>query len=352
MARSQHPYQWLGPLSFSLLILIVPFLMAYIGYTENRESRFLSSRYAYLASTAIRTEARINNVFTVVRNSIGKKVEKQNCDDECQNENQNERLKNSISVLEQNYLGLEAKKLKRLIIKGSSISSPSQTLTKKDRDRITFEIDEFTLPAITSTLLGDLDSNNRFDDILLFDSDDVTIYQKHPQRGRIGTLSDLRQSVHPENDESVKAVLTDNISRMVRYFQQIEYRVFEAPVQIKTQPETKSWTMVALISKDKLVSDKLEFPTTELVGFVFLLTLLILGWPFLRMRYFGPYDTVYRHDLWIQVSQRLHCRCFDHGCDTAYQNLESVLLPTGSGKHEHCHRTEGVLYRVDTRTSN
>lgn len=277
--------------------------MAYMGYTENRESRFLSSRYAYLSGNAIRVEARINNVFTVVRNSIGKKVEKQDCDDKCQKKQQNDRRKESIRVLEQNYLGLEAKKLKKLkrLVSKDNDTSSSQALTKKDQNRITFEIDGFTIPAITSILLGELDSNNRFDDILLFDSNEETIYQKYPQRGRIGNLSDLQTSVNPENDEIVKQVLTDNISNMVRYFQQVEYLVFEAPVKIKTQPDSKSWKMVALIARDKLVSDKLEFPTTELVGFVSLLTLLILSWPFLRIRYFGPYDTVYRHDLWIQV---------------------------------------------------
>lgn len=310
---------WIKPLSYALILFIGPLLTYYLVYVQSREEALLDRSFSHLTNIASRTEGRINNVFTVIKNACPKKIKPTISGSTSETKGDNSTTSSESNgftdvemkqALARNDLGLEVKSEKPNC-GGINADSP-RSVQPLNRNTLEFTLGDLKVDADISKLIGDLDVNNRFADVFIFDESGNVIYQRLPENGRIQNLDELLDD-SKNSEEKQKRLINDPLEYLRISYRGRSYLMPSQPLQIafkqlsnvstqESDKEYDKWLMASLIEERQFNSEKLQFQPDTVAIVVFLISIIVLSGPFLKIWYLGRFESFKKLDVILLIA--------------------------------------------------
>jgi hypothetical protein len=310
-------------LAVTLLALLIPFCGAYLYYVTSQKTYFTNQNFRLLAVMSNQIKSKIENLSSSlwhVSNPDSKQVWIWN---------QAARKKDNQETLE------DVKKLFRIaeitsadvtinadIIKSQS-GSPQHFEAGQDvkRSRLKFDFvvqpndrgDRVKIHAETNLneLIGPFVSQDGFDEVLGTPSgfDEIfvanqecgaVVFQRTPSQLSLLTLTSLL-------DKGGKKIEFNSSGLHDVQLAGIDYKLFVHPFQVFLSERTVSnddppiikWALCGLMRADHFRSGSLAISYTIILVFIFLVLMVALGWPILKLRFMGPKDRLRAADVYF-----------------------------------------------------
>jgi hypothetical protein len=154
---------------------------------------------------------------------------------------------------------------------------------------------EFDARIDLDSLIRPLATHRGFDDVLLGEEKDGTVLFQDTISGlRIAALDNL-----VDKSGQGLPLKQPDVYRSSHRVQlgDVDYDLFVRPIRlslsgngVRSEPEEISLVLCGLVRSQRALSESLAVSYTVLVAFVFLVLMVILSWPFLKVRFMGPKD--------------------------------------------------------------
>jgi hypothetical protein len=309
--------QWLRPFLFTLVVIVAPIITYYIYSVESRETFLLERFHAHLANSAGRIEGRFSSAFDVMRHNrrgneeLGLAIEPDDCGDPQDTKG-----------------GQEAAEIKSV----SRTSERALALTYWD----------CAATANTIALVGQVDVERQFDEVVILDDKNAVVFQRDPEDGRIASGQLLVERA--DSDSESKSAISDPFADMRVSYQGQTFLVFSQPLVVSdetgapgvtappnqpgapsngtskasadSEPETNSsskasaaaarpvpasWQIVGLVEEGQFNSLKYSVSTSNLALVALLVLTALFGGPFLKLWYLGRFEPLTRFDILFMI---------------------------------------------------
>lgn len=261
--------QWLRPFLFTLLILVAPLIGYYLYFVETREAVLLDRLHAHLANAAARVESRFESAFSVIRTNPDRS----------------------------NELGVLWTKCAPRAAPDAATGEPPAA-SRQSRDRLCLR------PGVlvdATVLVGDIDPERLFYDVVLVDDAQRVVFQRDPDKGRVRSGDVFSGKAQTADDDGT---VRDPLLQMRVLYQGRPFLVFSQPLVTSADSGTP-WTLVGLLEQPAFNSLKYDFRPGAIVLVIFALVGVVLAAPFLKLWYLGRFEPLTRFDLFLQTGAGL-----------------------------------------------
>lgn len=176
---------------------------------------------------------------------------------------------------------------------------------------------ELHAKADAECLLSLIEREEVFDDIVVLDSNDQTVFQTGGSGVRIENLSVESAKSGGEGSSGDAAGPVMALPTAISRLQEVKvagepYAFFRQPVRLefkrKGTQEVALWEVVGLVRSDRLLADALRIDPSGLVVLVALLLLGLCAWPFLKLAATGGREGILpREVVWVSASLAVAC---------------------------------------------
>lgn len=311
--------QWLKPFLLTLLVLVAPLTAHYLYFVQAREAFLLDRSYAHLANTATRAEARVSAAFDVFKNNPGRPNELGvPLQIQCGNQDEDkggagesnagdEKSPPSPAATDDPAASddqAESDDGEQIINKERWASL--DTVGSSERNQVRFsgthngESCSVDVPA--KELIGDLNRDGQFYDVVILDGDSKVIYQRDAASGRI---ADGELPKHGDGgDTTGKSTVTDALLDMRATYQGRPFLLFRQPLAIGAS-NASSWQIVGLTEQSQFNRLKYHVSAGVIAVLAFVLLSLLFAGPFLKLWYLGRFEPLTRFDIFVQAGAGL-----------------------------------------------
>ena len=284
--------QWIKVFLFTLLVLVAPIATYYVYFVEVREAFLLERFHAHLANIAARTENRFSSAFDVIRYNPGQK----------------------------NDLGIDACRAPSTA-NGEPIAGGEphgrRFVSRTATGTLVFHTEKCDTTVDVSTLVGSLDPDRQFYDLVIFDENDKVVFQRDPENGRV---ADGQLTTRASADSSdAKSSLKDPLVDMRRTYQGRPFLVFSQPIGVPIETRDRegpqhdssaaaresSWKIVGLMGQTEFTRLKYSVGPGGLAVVVLIVLCVLVAAPFLKLRYLGRFERLSRYDIVLQAGAGL-----------------------------------------------
>jgi len=276
--------QWIRPFLFTLLIIVAPIIAYYVYFVESRETFLLDRFHAHLANTAARTEARFSSAFDVIQYNPDRPNELGVGD--C------ERPQNGQGAIEQ------------APVEQMPNERPAGTVSKREGGRLRFQGEDCEAPVETEALIGDVDPERQFYEVVILDDNNSVIFQRDAENGRIADGQLFAELGGDDADDDSDSAVSDSLVDMRAMHQGRPFLVFVQPLVVSSS-DGKPWKIVGLLEESRF--NRLKYGVRS--GGIALAALIVLSvlfaGPFLKLWYLGRFEPLSRFDIFLQTGAGL-----------------------------------------------
>ena len=284
--------QWIKVFLFTLLVLVAPIATYYVYFVEARETSLLERFHAHLANIAARTENRFASAFDVIRYNRG-----QNSD------------------LGINPCPAASTANGERIVGGEPQSR--KFVSRTPAGAFVFHTETCDATVDISTLVGSLDPDRQFYDLVIFDEKDQVVFQRDAENGRVAD-GQLTTRAGADSSDS-KSSLKDPLVEMRTNYQGRPFLVFSQPIAVPfetrdredPQPNRRasggesSWRIVGLLGQTEFTRQKYSVDPGGLAIVALIVSCVLFAAPFLKLRYLGRFERLSRYDIVLQAGAGL-----------------------------------------------
>lgn len=330
MGRKLTKLTQLHVVAITLLILLISFGVYYIFYVSSQKTYFTNRSFRLLAGIGNQMKLTIENLGTSLKNaassakSVPKEVNLTSKDSVA--EFIHARVKGSLSLVPNLKLTDCSPEANPSVIEGN-ISSPEILFnTRQEGETFWLYIDYrgwlyfdytgskdagfYTIEIHARSDLNELFepfiSRGVFDEVLLAEEDGGVIFQRTKSKLSVAKLGKF---LDKEGAQSEFTSINPPASFYGVRLAGTSYNLFLQPLQISLsgsgttgdQGIVKKWVICGLVRSDRFHSEIHAIPYAILIIFIFLVLLIFLSLPFLKLWFMGPKDRLRASDVYFLV---------------------------------------------------